>query len=221
MYYLVCRKCKGYYKLQKGESIKDFGECECGGTLKHAVFGALETESFGAEEMEFPPATENQGRQKFKNFRGVKIEVSKIFSFALRKFVEFLGDFDRFSSDLKYVKYDYYPHKGFIYIENEPEHTKRNLKLPPMSFFNLKVLYVISLLVMLSFLYLFNLITLIMDYSLLISIILILVLILRYILEEINTENMILKFLADRTIFLIIPLLLMFIGIIIYSAMTV
>jgi hypothetical protein len=50
MHYLVCRKCKGYYKLQKGESIEDFGGCECGGTLKHAVFGALENESFEAEE---------------------------------------------------------------------------------------------------------------------------------------------------------------------------
>jgi hypothetical protein len=55
----------------------------------------------------------------------------------------------------------------------------------------------------------------------LISIILILVLVLRYILDEINTGNLILKFLVDRTIFLIIPLLLLFIGIIIYSAMTV
>ncbi|MGB9936608.1 MAG: hypothetical protein ACPK7O_02725 [Methanobacterium sp.] len=34
MPYLVCKKCKGYYELQKGESINDFEECECGGALK-------------------------------------------------------------------------------------------------------------------------------------------------------------------------------------------
>jgi len=33
--YLVCDKCKEYYKLQPGESPDDFtGECECGGNLK-------------------------------------------------------------------------------------------------------------------------------------------------------------------------------------------
>ncbi len=34
MAYLVCDKCKGYYKLQIGESILDFEECECGGDLR-------------------------------------------------------------------------------------------------------------------------------------------------------------------------------------------
>ncbi|WP_414470301.1 hypothetical protein [Methanobacterium sp. ACI-7] len=34
MPYLVCKKCNGYYELQKGESVNDFEECECGGTLK-------------------------------------------------------------------------------------------------------------------------------------------------------------------------------------------
>jgi hypothetical protein len=34
MPYLICEKCKGYYELQMGESIEDFEECECGGSLK-------------------------------------------------------------------------------------------------------------------------------------------------------------------------------------------
>ncbi len=33
MPYLVCNKCGGYYKLKEGESLKDFDECECGGSL--------------------------------------------------------------------------------------------------------------------------------------------------------------------------------------------
>lgn len=33
MPYLVCTKCNGYYKLQEWESLDDFEECECGGSL--------------------------------------------------------------------------------------------------------------------------------------------------------------------------------------------
>lgn len=31
--YIVCTKCNGYYKLQEWESLGDFEECECGGSL--------------------------------------------------------------------------------------------------------------------------------------------------------------------------------------------
>ena len=31
--YIVCTKCNGYYKLQEWESLDDFKECECGGSL--------------------------------------------------------------------------------------------------------------------------------------------------------------------------------------------
>lgn len=34
--YLICGKCKGYYKLQPGESPKDFvSECDCGGKIRY------------------------------------------------------------------------------------------------------------------------------------------------------------------------------------------
>jgi len=34
--YLICGKCKSYYKLQSGESPKDFvSECDCGGKLRY------------------------------------------------------------------------------------------------------------------------------------------------------------------------------------------
>jgi hypothetical protein len=36
MGYLICGKCKSYYKLQSGESRKDFvGDCDCGGKLRY------------------------------------------------------------------------------------------------------------------------------------------------------------------------------------------
>ena len=34
--YLICTKCKSYYKLQSGESSKDFvSECDCGGKVRY------------------------------------------------------------------------------------------------------------------------------------------------------------------------------------------
>lgn len=36
MAYLICTKCKSYYKLQPGESSKDFvSECDCGGKVRY------------------------------------------------------------------------------------------------------------------------------------------------------------------------------------------
>ncbi len=36
MGYLICGKCKSYYKLQSGESAKDFmDKCDCGGKLRY------------------------------------------------------------------------------------------------------------------------------------------------------------------------------------------
>jgi glucose-6-phosphate-specific signal transduction histidine kinase len=38
MGYLICGKCKSYYKLQSGESAKDFvDKCDCGGNLRYVV----------------------------------------------------------------------------------------------------------------------------------------------------------------------------------------
>jgi K+-sensing histidine kinase KdpD len=37
MGYLVCKKCRGYYKLQSGEYSTDFTDkCACGGKLRYA-----------------------------------------------------------------------------------------------------------------------------------------------------------------------------------------
>ncbi|KAF5083375.1 zinc ribbon domain-containing protein [Methanobacterium aggregans] len=33
--YLVCDDCRGYYKLQEGESPEEFENCRCGGSLKY------------------------------------------------------------------------------------------------------------------------------------------------------------------------------------------
>lgn len=34
--YIICEDCGGYYKLEDGESLDDFGACHCGGKLKYA-----------------------------------------------------------------------------------------------------------------------------------------------------------------------------------------
>lgn len=38
MGYLICEKCGGYYKLEKGESPEDFEACNCGGTLSYVEY---------------------------------------------------------------------------------------------------------------------------------------------------------------------------------------
>ena len=35
MGFIKCKSCGGYYRLQSGESIDDFGVCRCGGSLKY------------------------------------------------------------------------------------------------------------------------------------------------------------------------------------------
>lgn len=37
MRYIVCDDCGGYYKLEEGESLEDFDECQCGGTIRYAT----------------------------------------------------------------------------------------------------------------------------------------------------------------------------------------
>lgn len=42
MRYIVCDNCKGYYRLESGESLEDFAECQCGGRLRYAQsFGEI------------------------------------------------------------------------------------------------------------------------------------------------------------------------------------
>lgn len=52
MGYLICEKCKGYYKLRPDESPKDFSDtCECGGKLIYYEMDNFypETEFFGEQ----------------------------------------------------------------------------------------------------------------------------------------------------------------------------
>ncbi len=38
MGYLICEKCKNYYKLKPGEKLEDYSrECECGKKLKYTI----------------------------------------------------------------------------------------------------------------------------------------------------------------------------------------
>jgi ribosomal protein L40E len=36
MRYIICDDCGGYYKLESGEFLEDFAECQCGGRLRYA-----------------------------------------------------------------------------------------------------------------------------------------------------------------------------------------
>jgi len=47
--YMVCRDCRGYYKLQEGENPEDFEKCQCGGILKYYGNGTSSKHSSKAE----------------------------------------------------------------------------------------------------------------------------------------------------------------------------
>ena len=76
--FLVCKDCKGYYELQKGESPEDFEQCDCGGELQYV-------QNFNAHVFdELDPITEinicqicgaeNSKNNKFCTECGKKIE---------------------------------------------------------------------------------------------------------------------------------------------------
>ncbi|MGF7119448.1 zinc ribbon domain-containing protein [Methanobacterium oryzae] len=77
--FLVCKNCKGYYELQKGESPEDFAECSCGGELEYVqnfnehVFDELDPL---AETISCPICGEkNSKNNKFCTDCGAKIEL--------------------------------------------------------------------------------------------------------------------------------------------------
>ena len=137
MPYLICRKCKGYYELQKDESLEDFESCICNGKLEYV---------------------ENV------NFKLV--------------------------------------HDGNI----------KNQR-------NYKIIFILSTVAItvtvLIFLYLYSSITLIIHYSVPLAILLIVLMNLRFILNELDTDNSIIKFIQVNSIFMIIPLFILFISIIV------
>ncbi len=145
MPYLICRKCKGYYELQKDESLENFESCICKGKLEYA---------------------EN-----------------------LNKLV--------YSGNTK---------------------TKKNLKMIE-ALFNYKWIFTIfaaSVIITILVVFYFNyLIYLVMVYSVPLSVLLVVLTNLRFILNELDTDNSIIKFIQLNSIFMIIPLFILFISIIV------
>lgn len=35
MKYLICKECRGYYRLKENEYVDDFDSCTCGGELEY------------------------------------------------------------------------------------------------------------------------------------------------------------------------------------------
>lgn len=64
MSYIICENCRGYYELEEGESAHDFDVCQCGGTLKHVVFGVPKIKSFSSELSYVDSIKENYAEEK-------------------------------------------------------------------------------------------------------------------------------------------------------------
>lgn len=75
MGYLICQKCRGYYKLQDGESPKDFTDtCACGGKLRYAVsidvVGENKTFQSKKRNNEQNPQEDKRKRKKQRSGKG-------------------------------------------------------------------------------------------------------------------------------------------------------
>lgn len=96
----------------------------------------------------------------------------------------------------------------------------RDIKLffkPSTSSFNLIILSIISI----SLLIMPSSAILIMDFSPLISVVLFVVLVFRFILNENNTNNKVIKFFVEKNIYLIIPLIIIFTGTLVNAALLI
>lgn len=119
--------------------------------------------------------------------------------------------------DLEYVKNFNFEHNSKENIKN-----KKDLKMKKKSF-NYKGILILStvsvIIAILTVSYFYQLVTLIIDYSIQLSILLIASLSIRFIFNEFNSNNKIIKFIQKKSIFLIIPLFIIFISILAYKSL--
>jgi len=94
MPYLVCDKCNTYYKLQKGDSVRDFSTCECGNKLKYYNHIIEYTE--GLENLNKDVKSGNLVDSWLKQSIGVKLTSILVFCFV--GFFLITGIFGIFSS---------------------------------------------------------------------------------------------------------------------------
>ncbi|MDI6645200.1 MAG: hypothetical protein QME14_09100 [Methanobacteriaceae archaeon] len=127
---------------------------------------------------------------------------------------EFIEGFEEYWKELEYIET---LNNELDNVVDESEELKLDSRLFSISFFNFIVIFIISISLLFSILYL-NLINLVIDYSMQVSLILIIFLAFRYVFNESNINNAILKFVADRSIFFMVPLLIIFILIVLYNA---
>lgn len=127
---------------------------------------------------------------------------------------EFIEGFEEYWKELEYIET---LNNKLDNVIDESEELKHDSRLFSISFFNFIVISIISISLLFSILYL-NLINVVMDYSLQMALLLIIFLVFRYIFNENNINNAILKFMADRSIFFIVPLFIIFILIVLYNA---
>ena len=69
MGYLVCQKCRGYYKLKSGEYSTDFTDkCACGGKLRyaHSIDVVGENTTFQSKKRNTEQNKQHKTNQKIK-----------------------------------------------------------------------------------------------------------------------------------------------------------
>jgi hypothetical protein len=79
MGYLKCQKCGGYYKLHDGESLNDFAQCSCGGSLIYTE--SIDESKVHGDDLKISTAsgkTEKFERPESEEKKHSNIELSRI-----------------------------------------------------------------------------------------------------------------------------------------------
>jgi tetratricopeptide (TPR) repeat protein len=129
MKYVLCKKCKGYYVLQKGESKDDFGNCRCGGKLEY-----VETHSENLDK------NQDQGDGGTGKIRGGYLLCNSCHGYYLLQKGETVEDFlrCRCGGELEYIKTHDEIIKKFSPLEKDPEKDYEQLNNQGLTFYHKK-----------------------------------------------------------------------------------
>lgn len=129
MKYVLCKECKGYYVLQEGESINDFGNCRCGGELEY-----VETHSENLNK------NQDLNEGKGEKIRGGYLLCNSCHGYYVLQKGEKLDDFlsCRCGGKLDYVKTHDEVIRKFSPLEKDPEKDYEKYNNQGLTFYHQK-----------------------------------------------------------------------------------
>ncbi len=182
---IICKKCKGYYRLKEGESLEDFESCACGGELK-------------ISEFHYGFLFEEESEKPINFSRFLPKNVLKIPDFSLNS-----------------INAPEFPEINLTKSINLPQFPKIKLEEFKTVYIYYLIIFIISITTIASILYLPDFFSLLTNNEAFIAGVLTILLFFSYVYNESNRNNRFLDILLKISIFLITPLLIIFASIMI------